>query len=66
MRDRGPGIPAEELERIFTSGIQARGAVAGHGLGLGIARRVVQDHGGRIWAENEPGGGARFVVQLPR
>ncbi len=66
VRDRGPGIPAEELERIFTSGIQARGAVAGHGLGLGIARRVVQDHGGRIWAENEPGGGARFVVQLPR
>ena len=64
VSDQGPGIPEGELEHIFTSGAQARGAVEGHGLGLGIARRVVQEHGGTIWAENRPEGGARFVVEL--
>jgi len=65
VRDQGPGIPEGELESIFTSGVQARGAVDGHGLGLGIAARVAKDHGGKIWAENHPDGGARFVLQLP-
>ena len=36
------------------------------GLGLYICRRIVQAHGGRIWAENPPGGGAAFHVELPR
>jgi signal transduction histidine kinase len=65
VRDEGPGIPEGDLERIFASGVQARGAVDGHGLGLGIAARVAKDHRGTIWAENDPAGGARFVLELP-
>lgn len=65
VSDQGPGIPADQLQAIFDSGVQARGAVEGLGLGLGIAARVVGDHGGRVWAENLPHGGARFIVELP-
>jgi signal transduction histidine kinase len=69
VRDNGIGIPTEELESVFEEFRQlrhpARGRPAGSGLGLSIARRIVQHHGGRIWAENNPGGGAVFVFTLP-
>ncbi|SFT79711.1 HAMP domain-containing protein [Selenomonas sp. GACV-9] len=68
VTDNGPGVAAEELPRIFLEfyrGDQARTATAkGSGLGLAIAAKVVQAHGGRIWAENH--GGLRVIVALPK
>jgi two-component system, OmpR family, osmolarity sensor histidine kinase EnvZ len=67
--DHGPGVPAEERERIFEpflrldpSRNRERG---GAGLGLAIARQLVERHGGAIIVEDRPGGGARFRVSLP-
>src|SRR4051812_12112505 len=66
VRDYGPGIPAGQLERIFGRFERAAGKdVSGLGLGLFIARQIVEAHGGEIHAENAEGGGARFVVRLP-
>ncbi len=67
--DRGPGLAAGEEERVFeklfrgsaSDGSGERGA----GLGLAIARAIIAAHGGRIWAENRPGGGALFSFLLP-
>ena len=69
VEDRGPGIPPENLETIFerfsTERPQEHGFGKNSGLGLSIARQIVISTGGRIWAENRDGGGARFVVELP-
>lgn len=69
VRDHGPGLPPESAEKVFdrfwrNEGGRARGP-GGAGLGLAIVRAIVAVHGGRVQAENAPGGGARFVVQLP-
>ena len=67
VSDRGAGIPAESLERIFDKFVRGgREQVTGTGLGLYISRQIVAAHGGRIWAESQPGAGAtfRFVVPL--
>ena len=65
VEDDGPGVPAGSTETIFEPFVQAGGTTrpGGAGLGLAIARRVVQAHGGRIWAE--PGPGGRFTFTLP-
>ena len=69
VTDSGPGIPEDSLGEIFlpfyraTSGPAAR--PQGSGLGLAVARGLVEAHGGRIWAENRREGGARFVFTLP-
>lgn len=67
--DDGPGIPPENLETVFERFYTSRpkGAAFGgnSGLGLSIARQIVEAHGGTIHAENRPEGGARFVVELP-
>jgi len=65
--DRGPGIAPGEEERIFEKFFRGEAARAGHGAGLGlaVARAIVEAHGGRIRAENRPGGGAAFRFTLP-
>jgi two-component system, OmpR family, sensor kinase len=68
VADRGEGFAADELDRIFDPfyrGSASRGRSSGFGLGLALARRVVEAHGGRIRATNEPGGGARIEMRLP-
>lgn len=63
VSDTGPGVAPEDLERIFTPFHTSR--PDGLGLGLAISRSVIELHGGRIWAENRRGGGARFRFTLP-
>ena len=69
VRDQGRGIPKENLEAIFERFRQVdasdRREKGGTGLGLAIARAIVAEHGGRIWAESEPGRGAAFHFTLP-
>ena len=69
VTDTGPGVPEAERQRIFeefhqvdSSSTREKG---GTGLGLAIARRIVEMHGGRVWAESEPGRGSRFCFTVP-
>jgi|GEM_PF-2478011 len=67
VRDTGRGIPAIQLPRIFERFWQAeRGAAGGLGLGLHIAKGLVEAQGGRIWVESEEGRGTTFFFTLPR
>jgi signal transduction histidine kinase len=64
--DSGPGIAPEDLDRLFEKFWQRRRAdTRGVGLGLAIARGIVEAHGGRIWAESHVGSGSRFYFTLP-
>ena len=63
VHDRGTGIAAEHLPRLFDSFFSTK--QKGMGLGLSIARTIVEAHGGTLRAENGPGGGALFHVELP-
>lgn len=63
VRDHGPGIPKDEQERIFTPFHTTR--AKGTGLGLAVARRIVELHGGTLTAHNHPAGGAVFCAVLP-
>jgi signal transduction histidine kinase len=67
VADTGPGISAAELETIFEEFEQtAEGKqVEGTGLGLPLSRKLVELHGGRLWAESEPGRGSTFLFTLP-
>lgn len=65
VRDTGPGVPAAQLERVFERHWRARPGGRGAGLGLYIARGILSAHGGRIWAESNPGGGAVFCFEVP-
>jgi PAS domain S-box-containing protein len=67
VADRGQGIRDEDKERIFTRFERLeREGVQGTGLGLAIAKHIVELHRGRIWVENNPGGGSVFRVALPK
>jgi len=65
--DEGPGIPPDDLARVFDKfyRVQRSEQVAGTGLGLAICKGIVEAHGGRIWAENRPGGGTVLTIALP-
>jgi two-component system sensor histidine kinase KdpD len=77
VADNGPGVPETDLPRLFT--VFARpgatpssgpapdrpGAGGGAGLGLALCRRIVERHGGMIWAERGPGGGLVVRFELP-
>ncbi len=69
ISDTGPGIPADSLHSIFEKfkQVSSKGAhqSKGTGLGLAIAKQVVTHHGGKIWAESEPGHGSTFFFVLP-
>jgi signal transduction histidine kinase len=66
VSDTGPGVPAEHQAHIFDRYWKTRESRQGAGLGLSIARNIVDAHGGRIWVESTPGSGATFVFTLPR
>jgi two-component system nitrogen regulation sensor histidine kinase NtrY len=61
--DRGPGVPAEQLGRIFEPYFSTHDT--GTGLGLPIARRIAEGHGGAILARNRPGGGLEVTITIP-
>jgi PAS domain S-box-containing protein len=63
--DNGPGIPLEVMPHIFEPFFTTKRPGQGTGLGLAVCDRIVREYGGRIWAQNNPGGGATFTVELP-
>jgi len=66
VSDRGPGIPIDAAERLFEKFYRSNDhKTGGLGLGLSIARGLIEAHGGRLTAENRDGGGARFTITLP-
>lgn len=66
VRDNGYGIPASALSKLFTAFQRLHGgAVKGEGIGLALVRRVVERHGGNVWAESSEGIGSTFYLSLP-
>jgi len=64
LSDTGPGIPQEVQDKLFEPFV-THGKATGTGLGLAIAKKAVEDHGGTITVESEPGEGAAFIISLP-
>ena len=68
VEDDGPGLTAEDQSKLFGRfqrlSAQPTGEESSTGLGLSIVKKVVEMHGGRVWAESEPGRGATFIVEL--
>ncbi len=63
VEDNGPGVPQALRARIFEPGFTTK--KTGHGFGLATTARIVENHKGRIWVEDRPGGGARFIFVWP-
>ncbi|SEH10700.1 PAS domain-containing protein [Sphingopyxis sp. YR583] len=63
LRDTGPGIPPDDLDRIFEGFFTTK--EAGMGIGLAICQSIIAEHGGSITASNHPGGGAQFYFEIP-
>jgi signal transduction histidine kinase len=70
VSDTGIGVPREDIDRVFEEFYRAPNARAverdGTGLGLSFARQVVERHGGKIWVQNNPGGGSTFSFTVPK
>ena len=68
IQDHGQGIPAQEQELVFEEfyrGSKTKATSVGTGLGLAISKKIVQNHGGRIWVESDEGNGSKFCFTLP-
>src|SRR6266446_5056921 len=65
VSDSGPGIPAEHHQEIFEDFVRVDRNTTGMGLGLAIAKRLIQAHRGKIWVQSEPVGGSKFTFLLP-
>jgi signal transduction histidine kinase len=69
VQDTGPGIEAEDIQHVFDRFYRADKSrqrdSGGLGLGLAIAKSIVENHGGRIWAESPDDSGTTFVIMLP-
>ena len=66
VKDTGPGIPKEQLPHLFNRYWQARKlAQEGSGLGLYIAKGIIEAHGGQLWVESQVGSGSTFFFTLP-
>jgi two-component system NtrC family sensor kinase len=63
--DNGPGIPPENRDQIFDPFFTTKGIGQGTGLGLSICYGIIEEHGGRIWLEDDHAPGAHFVIELP-
>jgi C4-dicarboxylate-specific signal transduction histidine kinase len=63
IHDAGPGIPPAQLSRLFEPFVTTK--VHGMGMGLVISRTIIETHSGRLWAVNNPEGGATFHITLP-
>jgi signal transduction histidine kinase len=66
VRDHGPGMPPDVLARVFEPFFTTKPVGEATGLGLSVAHDIVEEHGGWIEAESEPGRGSRFAMFLPR
>ncbi len=65
VTDNGPGVPKDIITRIFEPFFTTKPAGSGTGVGLSLCHNIIDTHGGRIWVENAPAGGARFIFTLP-
>ena len=69
VRDQGPGIPETERDKLFQpygrTGVHSTASERSTGLGLAIARKIVEGQGGRIWMESQVGVGSVFLFTLP-
>ncbi|NIR53171.1 HAMP domain-containing histidine kinase, partial [candidate division KSB1 bacterium] len=64
ISDDGPGIPPENLDRIFDPGFTTKGVGVGTGMGLAIAYQIVKEHNGHIHVQSQPGKGTTFTIEL--
>lgn len=63
--DDGPGISREDMKKLFSPFFTTKETGKGMGLSLSICLSIINEHGGKIWAESEPGRGASFIIELP-